>query len=166
MSAHTNKGFTLIESLMVIAIMAILAANAVPSMRMAQANARVKSAAGDIANVMAAARSQAAGRQRSVSLKAETGGWNKGWVMKFQVAITGVPDIAAHRGLPSSSVVTATPNITELIFLPSGLVQKADGTAITNVVFAVCDSSVAGESGRSVTLTRLGRTTTKANACT
>lgn len=165
MSVHRNKGFTLIESLVVIAVMAILAAIAVPGMRMAQANARVKSAAGDISSVIADARSQAAGRQRSITVKAEAGGWNKGWVMKFTVAIAGVPDLAANRGLPASAEVTATPNIDELVFLPNGLVQKKDGTAIDTVVFKVCDSNVATETGKSVTLTRRGRATTQTVAC-
>lgn len=165
MSVNGYKGFTLIESLIVIAIMAILAAIAVPSMRMAQANSRVKSAAGDISAVIADARSQAGGRQRSISLKAEPDGWHKGWVMTFTVAIAGVPDLAAHRGMPESIQLTLNPDIDELVFLPGGMVQKSDATAIDTVTFTVCDSSIAGESGKMVTLTRLGRTTMKAAAC-
>lgn len=165
MSVNGNKGFTLVESLIVITIMAILAAIAVPGMRMAQANSRVKSAASDISAVMADARSQAAGRQRSISLTAEPDGWNKGWVMAFTVAIAGVPDLAAHRGMPESIQLTLTPDIDELVFLPGGVVQKSDATAIDTVTFTVCDSNVAGESGKMVTLTRMGRTTIKAAVC-
>ncbi len=164
MSVHRNKGFTLIESLVVIVILSIVAMVAVPSIQMAQANSRVRSAASDLSAAIASARSEAAGRQRSISLTAEGAGWNEGWVMAFTVAIAGVPDLAAHRGMPDSVEVTADPALDVLLFLPSGLVLDEDEDAIDTVTFLVCDDSVEGERGQTVTLTRLGRTSSQVAA--
>lgn len=164
MSVNGNKGFTLIESMMVIAILAVLAAIAVPGMQLAQANSRIRSAAGDISAAIADARSQAAGRQRSVSLTSVGGEWRNGWVMNFTVPIAGIPDMAAHRGLPASTTVTAAPDMDALVFLPNGMVTQVDGTAINSVVFQVCDSNITTEVGRNVTMSRLGRTITQPHA--
>ena len=160
-----NKGFTLIESMMVIAILAILAAVALPSMREAQANARVKSVAGDIAAAMAEARAQAAGRQRSVSVTANTGGWNKGWKMAFTVmSASAAISLADHHGLPESAVVTVIPDKKILVFQSNGMVQDEVGTLVNAITFLVCDSNVTGERGLEVTLSALGRTATKKSA--
>ena len=150
---------------MVIAILAILAAVALPSMREAQANARIKSVAGDIAAAMAEARAQAAGRQRSVSLKAHADGWNKGWEMEFAVlSASDAIALAGHHGLPESAEVTADPALKELVFQSNGMVQDKDGALVNAITFLVCDSNVTGERGLEVTLSALGRTATKKSA--
>ena len=160
MSVRRNKGFTLIESMVVVAILAIVVALAMPAMQTAQANARVRSAAADIMSVLVDARAQAIGRQRNLTLTAESGEWQKGWVLALTVPVNGVEDVAAHRGLPPSIQVTLVEDtgLAAVEFLTTGLVQKVDGSAINSLTFRVCDSAIATEVGRDITLSRLGRT--------
>lgn len=158
MSVRRNKGFTLIEILMVILILAIIGGLAVPSVQEAQANARTRSTAADLVTAMAEARNQAGAKQRNISLTRIGGDWANGWIMNLTTPIAGVPDLAAHRGVADPIVVTAAPDVDGLVFQPNGLVQTNLGVAINTVQFQVCDSSVRSERGVDVWVSRTGRT--------
>jgi prepilin-type N-terminal cleavage/methylation domain-containing protein len=58
-SARSEAGFTAIELVVVVAIVGIAAAMAVPSWRATQANSRLRDAAGDVSDALAAARARA-----------------------------------------------------------------------------------------------------------
>lgn len=158
MSVRRNKGFTLIEILMVILLLAILAGLAIPSVQEAQANARVRSTAADLMTAMAEARNQASGRQRNISLTRIGGDWSSGWIMNLTLPIAGVPDLAAHRGIADPVTVVPAPDVEGLVFQPNGLVQTNLGAPINTIQFVVCDSSVRTERGWNVWVTRTGRT--------
>lgn len=157
MSVHRNKGFTLIESLMVILVMAIVAALAVPGLQQAQANARARAAAGDLVTALLEARNQAAGKQRPVSLTSQ-GGWQNGWIMAFELPLPGVPDLAAHRGVADTVTIVDDPAVAGVVFQPNGLVGTTAGVPINTVEFVVCDDGVTTERGNTVWLSRTGRT--------
>jgi type IV fimbrial biogenesis protein FimT len=74
-----NKGFTLIEAMIVIAILAVLATIAAPNFRSLIATMNVKSAAFDLVNDFTTARSEAIKRNQAVTVRALTGDWVKGW---------------------------------------------------------------------------------------
>jgi prepilin-type N-terminal cleavage/methylation domain-containing protein len=57
--ARSEAGFTAIEMIVVMAIVGIAAALAVPSWRATQSNSRLRDAAGDVSDALAAARSRA-----------------------------------------------------------------------------------------------------------
>jgi len=158
MSVRRNKGFTLIESLMVIAILAIVAAIAIPSVQEAQSNSLVRSVSADLVSALAEARSQAIGRQRNISLTPVGGDWRNGWVMSLTVPLAGVPNLAAHSGMPTSIAIVDAPQVDGLVFMPNGQVQNSVGVSIPNVAFQVCDDNVRSEIGRNVWISRVGRT--------
>lgn len=164
MSVRRNKGFTLLESMVVLAILGIVAAFAYPAMQTMQAGSRVRAAATDIAGVIADARAQAVGRQRSLTLTANGGEWKQGWTLAFTTPIAGVGDLASHRGLADSVAITLNPDLDALVFLPNGMVQRDDGNPIASVLFRVCDADSISETGHDVTLSRLGRTLTRKHA--
>jgi type IV fimbrial biogenesis protein FimT len=158
MSVRRNKGFTLIEILMVILILAIIGGLAVPSVQEAQANARARGAAADLVTAMAEARNQAGAKQRNISLTRIGGDWANGWIMNLTIPIAGVPDLAAHRGLAAPLAIVAAPDVEGLVFLPNGLVETNLGAPINTIQFQVCDDSVRSERGLDVWVSRTGRT--------
>jgi type IV fimbrial biogenesis protein FimT len=119
------KGFTLVEMLIVVAIMAILLALAVPSFNSTVRDNRVLSATNSLAASVAQARSEAVKRGRMVSICPSSGAytncvgtnWATGWIIYLE----------------NSSVTTGgTPNPdTTDPLLPNGII--AVGSALTNV---------------------------------
>jgi prepilin-type N-terminal cleavage/methylation domain-containing protein len=72
-------GFTVTELMIVVAIMALLAAIAAPSMGTMIKRQRIKTAAFDVFSSMAFSRSEAVKRNTSVTLTPTGGDWAKGW---------------------------------------------------------------------------------------
>ncbi|WP_431276158.1 GspH/FimT family pseudopilin [Variovorax ureilyticus] len=79
-----ERGFTLVEMMVVIAIVAILGAIAVPSFRDLLLNQRLASNASDFAAALSLARTEAMKRSQKVGLDPIGRDWSNGW----EVAIT------------------------------------------------------------------------------
>jgi len=79
---HRAQGFTLIELIMVVAILAILAAITAPSMRDFVKAAGVRGASSDFYSALVAARAEAIKRRASVSVAPAVGtSWTSGWTV-------------------------------------------------------------------------------------
>ena len=117
------RGFTLIELMIVVTLMAVMLGIAAPSFRDFVAGQRVKTAAGEYASALVQARSEAIKRNGSVTVTPATlsaSGWSQGWTVAAaavtvvtQDAYTGVsfagPAAAITylgTGRPSAVVVT------------------------------------------------------------
>ena len=95
--ARSPRGFTLVELMVVVALVAVLAALAAPSMRGYASQQRVKNASLDLMNTLLQARSEAVKRNDTVNVTPLTAGnWAAGW----QVAVTAGPLV--HQGAYSS----------------------------------------------------------------
>ena len=149
---HSLGGFTLIEALMAIAVMAILLAIAVPSFKEASLSSQVRAASNDLAASAYLARSEALKRNAVVTLCmssdgascAATGGWEQGWIVLSGTTLKS--QTAAPRGLR----ITAG-GITSLSFQPTA----AGATAAT---FTVCRATpTVGREERVVTIDATGR---------
>lgn len=74
-----SGGFTLVELMIVLVLLAILLAVGVPSFRDFILNQRLRATSNDLRIALMAARSEAVKRNRNVEVEAAPGGWNTGW---------------------------------------------------------------------------------------
>lgn len=95
-------GFTLVELMIALAIVGVLAAFAVPSMRDMIQAARVRSASSDLYSALVLARSEAIKRRTSVTVAPAVSatGWSSGWTVK-----AGATTLGSHEALPSDLLV-------------------------------------------------------------
>lgn len=149
-SRRQHAGFTLIEALVVIAIVGIFAALAAPSFSNTIANMRIKSTSFDLVNDLNAARSEAIKRNAEVVIVAEGGDWNQGWRLT-----AGGTTLKAHEA-PTGSVAIASA-VDAINFQGNGRPDAAATLSIT--------SSLSGVAARCVELQATGSARSLKEAC-
>lgn len=108
-----SSGFTLIELVMTIAVAAIFAAVAIPSLRSFIVGQRVKTAAYDVFFSLTLSRSEAMKRNQDVVFAPATGGWQNGWTV-----VAGTITLAQHEPFPD--LVIAGPTAAGLTYTGTG----------------------------------------------
>lgn len=120
-------GFSLLELMLVIGIMAVLAALAIPGFGYLSANTKVKSASTELYLAMIRARSEAVKRNRGVSISADASGWQGGW----QIIADGNNDgdyadtadddpVVSEQGALKGVTVTEAGGADSVVYRPTG----------------------------------------------
>lgn len=149
------RGFTIIELMVTLGILAILVGIAAPSFRESWMNARMTGLANDILADLNVARAEAIKRNARAYLCTSSDGttctgsaWNAGWIVYVDLNNNGVQDSATEPAIKSHSAVTTGNNIwsqgdlaggsgsRQVLFRPSGTSNV--GGAI--VFFVLCDT--------------------------
>ena len=147
-----QRGFTLIELMVVVVMVAILLSIGLPSFSNFIIGQRVKTAAFDLASTLLLARSEAVKRNADVTVapKVAADGWVGGWTVV--VGTTTLSEQAAYGG-----IAITNPSI------PANVVyQGASGRpAAGKTMFTLSG----GHSSRCVTVDLSGMTSTKTGAC-
>lgn len=106
---HRARGFTLIELMTVVAVLAAMVMVAAPGMQSLIASQRARAAANDLISDLLMARSEAVKRNRDVTLS-PTAAWMDGWVVK---TVASAELIGSRNALGSGIQITRYPaNIT------------------------------------------------------
>ncbi|WP_168927523.1 GspH/FimT family pseudopilin [Nitrincola alkalilacustris] len=114
-----QNGFTLIESMVAIAIVAILVMVAIPGFQTLIAEQQVRAAATDLHTSMLIARSEAIKRNQTITLRPASGeSWADGWLIP-NPATPGSDDDPVNRERLTSSVAINS-SVSALNFRPSG----------------------------------------------
>jgi type IV fimbrial biogenesis protein FimT len=166
-AAHAARGFTLIEAMVVVAIVAVMAALGAPAFRSAIGTMNSKSTAFELVGDLAFARSEAIKRNQPIRMEPKAAGdWSKGWCV---VAGTAGAACAASAGktvlrergaLASALSIGAAP--ATLDFRPNG--RAADDTVDGNLAWSI-SSSISGVTARCVVITPTGSARSKYGAC-
>lgn len=147
-SPKSGKGFTLVELMVTVVIMAILMSIAVPSFLQYQATQSVRSAASDLVDAMVFARSEAVKRNTEVSVSAKST-WVQGWVVKAGGLM--LREFSAHNDVEIDSNVSA-------------LSYGNDGRANEEAAFEI-KSGTAEVSPRCIRVSGSGKSNNRIGAC-
>jgi len=152
-----SKGFTLLELIIVITIVGITMAIAVPGFRTMIANNRISSSASDFASALQLAKAEAVARVNSVTICkknsastdcATDGDWSQGWIV-----LSGGNVLLVHEALHADITFGGEEGVDDSItFRPSGT-SDVDGTK----VLTICDERGLEYSSRAIRVTITGR---------
>lgn len=102
---RSNRGFTLVELMVVVVVLALLASIAAPSYRSFVTTTRVKSAANDIWSALTMTRSEAIKRNNLVTITPNGPTWQSGWTVTTMVP----PAPGATGGATQQALVQQPP---------------------------------------------------------
>ena len=132
------QGLTLVELIIVMAILAIFAAVAVPNYRDGMINNRLSTAAMSLYSGLALARSEAIKRNADVSMQIPTGAaWQDGWQIVFINEDNDVVTIAEQPEIPNINI-TALGGVETITFNRSGRAN------LTGPLFTLCSDDLPG----------------------
>lgn len=164
----SDRGVTLIESMIVLAIVAILLATVIPRFGRLLSAHRASTAINDLMHGFALARSEAMHRGRRVYIAPLDGHWRGGWAVFVdrnddRVFDAGDEVITVHAALPASISITATSGSAREPFTDLGRPQRPyvlfDGTGYPR------QRSGAFNAGGIVVTDRTGNATTVRSIC-
>lgn len=181
-------GFTVIELMITVALLAILVGIAAPSLRDLTMNARITSQANDLMTDLAMTRSEAVKRSVRTAICTSSSGtactssnWQQGWIVFADAdgdgALAAVTDIIkAVPALDGGNTLVSAGHSTNgsaamfVPYRPSGVVTPGGAGTIT---FDLCDSrtiatvgaAAASNKGRRITISGTGRAFVQGRTC-
>ncbi len=129
-----QRGFTLLELLIVVAMVVIASAIAAPSMRNMLLRGEVVSVTNNFASALMTARNSAIERRIRIGVYAAGGDWNQGWCVRIVDGTEDCdasPNVLAVFDAPSDNG-TVTASVTSFIYQANG--TRTGGGAVAPVV--------------------------------
>jgi type IV fimbrial biogenesis protein FimT len=155
-AAPSQRGLTLIELMVVVALLAIVAAVAAPDMRSFASGMRIKSLANELTTDLLVARSEALKRNTSVTVAPNGSGWQTGWTVRTAA------DLLLQRDTFHADLQFEAPPAL-MVFNASGRLTTPTGTVRMTVSSSNAKANVAK---RCVEVDPSGRARARQGACT
>jgi len=155
---RSSSGFTLIELMVTIAVLAIIVGIAAPSISTQLANQRVKSTAAMLENALKEAKVESIIRRQNVTVI-----YNAATTPKTLTLQANSNNISSYNISEKSTVTqTITPStVTNIVFQPNKRIANN-----ATVVYTICDSGSNSETPRQVSLTNIANVNTiNAGSC-
>jgi type IV fimbrial biogenesis protein FimT len=140
---YSQKGFSLVEAMMTLAVAAIVLSMAVPSFQNYIQNSRQTSAVNDLATALQLARSTAITRRVQVTVckstdgatcPVDSGDWSQGWIIFTDPNNSGTLDageelLRVHAALPGNATFSGNRLVDDNVsFSAQGLARGSNGT--------------------------------------
>lgn len=165
---RAGRGFTLIELMVTVALLAIGLALGTPYIRDAVMNVRMTGQANDLMADLALARSEAVKRNVRVALCTSANGttcggssWADGWLIFPDLNGNGTQDTATEVALKSRGELEGDNTVQVCGDVGGGpryLSYRASGVTGAGIVsFVICDTRTTDLNGRSIDITNTGR---------
>jgi type IV fimbrial biogenesis protein FimT len=158
--ATYTQGFTIIELMVVVAILVILIAIAGPDFRNLIVATRIKNTSFDVFSALVHARSEAVTRNTRVTITPAAGGWADGWT----VTESGGTVIRQQSAYPSVAISLANAGS----FVPAGTISfngMGRLTAAAAPAFSLTATGALDKSKRCIVIDSSGRPVTKEGTC-
>jgi type IV fimbrial biogenesis protein FimT len=169
-----STGFTLVETLAVLAVASVLLSIGVPSLASLASTSRVSSAAGDLLADLLLTRSEAAKRKvRVVMCKsangescAATGGWQQGWIVFVDSDGDAQRDagetlLRVQPALAGTMRLTGTQPVAKYVSYVSTGSTKLVGGGFQAGTLTVCSQSAEPSTARQIIVNSTGRPRTQ-----
>ena len=134
---RTNRGFTLIELMVTIAVLAIIAMMAAPSFKDLILKQNLKKSSQELAEVLTKARAKAALERREVTVQLNT-------------SVVADTDTQLNW-MPEGKAILKTGSPTSITFLATGLIKNAS----TDTSFIVCEKA-SGSISKTISISKMG----------
>lgn len=167
---RSARGVTLVEMLIVVAIVAILSGTAVPYMGSLIDSMRMRTIANEFLSSMQLARSEAIKRNGRVALCrsadgttcAATGDWEQGWIVFHDAdnsgtAGTGEQVVQRVQALPAGFRLTGNQLVERYISFSHVGTTRTIGGAFQAGAVVLCKASAGRQEGREIVLNNVGR---------
>lgn len=161
LASDASLGFTVIELMIVVAILVILLAIAGPDFRSMIAATRVKNASFDVFSSLTLARSEAITRNATVTIAPTGGDWANGWTIT-EAGGTVVRIQDAYPNVTISGPTRICFNGMGRLTTPNALAQVC---TVVGVSLSLTASGVIDRNNRCVMIDPSGRPVTKEGAC-
>lgn len=129
-------GFTLIELIVTMAVLAIIASFAAPSLANMLSQQNLNKSSRELVAILSQARSKAAIERRSVTV---------------QLNSTAANNQDTLNWAPTGQAVLLT-NPASIVFMPNGLIENAVG----DTSFRICDSATNSRNAKTISVSRMG----------